>query len=217
MMVGAGATSVVSCGLCQAGTYWTGSGQGLQLDIGRWLRSPKLLSSLPLLPTLFFSVPVLFLLRLGRDLLASETLCVCVTWRAGATASVNCSLCQEGTYGTGSGQRFLIHGLDLHDVDNVSVLQFHLRSFSVICVCCGWMFATEGKCFRSAETLLCEGRDPPDLLDWAYFWASKSSIKLFGVIGPAGASTSVSCMLCRAGTYAAGSGQDVWTKIRRRL
>ncbi len=30
--------------------------------------------------------------------------CVCVTGRAGATASVNCSVCQAGTYGTGPGK-----------------------------------------------------------------------------------------------------------------
>ncbi len=41
-------------------------------------------------------------LAISRDL----TLMV---WTAGATSSLNCSLCEAGTYGTGSGQGALKH------------------------------------------------------------------------------------------------------------
>ncbi len=36
---------------------------------------------------------------------------MCVTGRAGLTASVNCSLCQAGTYGTGSGEGLRLKSL----------------------------------------------------------------------------------------------------------
>jgi hypothetical protein len=44
----------------------------------------------------------------------------CVTGRAGATAGVNCSLCQAGTYGTGLGEglRMKSLGSDPHVIHN---------------------------------------------------------------------------------------------------
>jgi hypothetical protein len=50
------------------------------------------------------SAPAYMLLILGRYWLPAKLSCVCETWRAGATASVSCSMCQAGTYGTGSGE-----------------------------------------------------------------------------------------------------------------
>jgi hypothetical protein len=42
-------------------------------------------------------------LRLSLTMMDIKGDSLCVTGRAGATASFNCSLCQAGTYGTGSG------------------------------------------------------------------------------------------------------------------
>jgi hypothetical protein len=57
--------------------------------------------------------------------------CVCVTraiWLAGATTLLNCSLCQAGTYGTGSGQRGAykwVHGSDgTDDYDDIAQMHY---------------------------------------------------------------------------------------------
>ena len=57
-----------------------------------------------LVATIF--VFVFFVFWLMRNMLSADlqTSFLCVAGRAGATASVSCSLCQAGTYGTGSGE-----------------------------------------------------------------------------------------------------------------
>jgi hypothetical protein len=86
----AGVTARLDCSLCQAGTYLTGSGQGTKDTVHTLpcvrcvLARPRQPSSVCLAVT---SKPVVALMVL----------------RAGATAAVDCSLCQAGTYGTGSG------------------------------------------------------------------------------------------------------------------
>jgi hypothetical protein len=58
---------------------------------------------------------------------------VCVTGRAGATAGVNCSLCQAGTYGTGSGEglrnRF---GSDPHVIHTIVLAAIFVFAFSFL-------------------------------------------------------------------------------------
>ena len=97
----AGATASINCSLCQAGTYGTGSGEGLRIKIS--FSDPYILHA-ALLATFSLFSPFHLSLRLGRSMLRAETFWLGVTERAGATASVNCSLCQAGTYGTGSGE-----------------------------------------------------------------------------------------------------------------
>jgi hypothetical protein len=94
MISAAGATADVDCSLCEAGTYGTGSGQN-PLTRNQYLSQYAVL--------IFFSFSLLFCeqhLSIRPD---SPDLRLTI-FAAGATAGISCSLCEAGTYWTGSGQ-----------------------------------------------------------------------------------------------------------------
>ena len=99
----AGATAGLSCSMCEAGTYGTGSGQDART------RTPVLRSRKTVLQLSGFSF---FLFCLGYLKIyspssgwtvRSQDLTLTI-FAAGATAGISCSLCEAGTYWTGSGQ-----------------------------------------------------------------------------------------------------------------
>ncbi len=79
-MLTAGATAVVNCSLCGAGTYQTGSGQdSVMAAVAIYTQYPRTIACCQHRPDANMMLP------------------------AGATAVLNCSLCGAGTYQTGSG------------------------------------------------------------------------------------------------------------------
>jgi hypothetical protein len=102
----AGATAGLSCSLCEAGTYRTGSGQDART------RTPVFSSRKTVLLSQQLSGFSYFLFCLGYFKIyspssgwtvRSQDLALTI-FAAGATAGISCSLCEAGTYWTGSGQ-----------------------------------------------------------------------------------------------------------------
>jgi hypothetical protein len=149
-----------------------------------------------------------------------------MTFGAGATTRLNCSLCKEGTYGTGSGG-FCVS-------DGVSCMTTCHRPGAY----------ADGVCFRGGfrpQLQSVRGRDLrhrirsgcidrhrgckscPDFASFSWILdASHGSIRpdsggpcLTLATFAAGATTVVSCSLCESGTYWTGSGQDTWTEKSR--
>ncbi len=116
---------------------------------------------------------------------------LCVMGRAGATASVDCSQCQAGTYGTGSGK-----GLRMK-------IAFALTLTSSILL--SWLFESSLLHFLSLRL----GRA---LLLGICRVAALAETYCLCVAGRAGATASVNCSLCQAGTYGTGPGEGLRMK-----
>ena len=101
-----GSAAVSTCSLCQAGTYGTGSGQDART------RTPVLRSRKTVLLSQQLSGFSFFLFCLGYFKICSPSSgwtvrsqdLTLTIFAAGATAGISCSLCEAGTYWTGSGQ-----------------------------------------------------------------------------------------------------------------
>jgi hypothetical protein len=106
-----------------------------------------------------------------------------VEWRAGATSSFNCSLCQAGTYSTGSGHKSLC---SFQILCHPQTTHFH-QSYQFKCHCLAGHSATWlHSCCDGARSVARYTKKS----DWC-----------------AGASTGLNCSLCQAGTYSTGSGR----------
>ena len=104
-------------------------------------------------------------------------------WVSGASDAATCSLCQAGTYGTGSGQAHLHAKMrGAADAGTWYAADAHPAALPARLWAVGWVGAGKG----------------PDAMD--------SSCTFSEFRGHAGAANSTSCSLCRAGTYLTGSG-----------
>ena len=112
-----------------------------------------------------------------REIMPEAALC----WVSGASDAATCSLCQAGTYGTGSGQPHLHAKMrGAADAGTLYAAHAHPAALPARLWAVGWVGARR---------------------------VSGDSPCIFSELqGHAGATESGSCSLCRTGTYLTGSG-----------